>query len=63
MTYRIFRPPLPGIDRTVLEIERALNDQTLFGLPEFADDASATAAGLIAGQLYRTATGQLMVKL
>lgn len=31
-------------------------------LPVYADNAAATAGGLIAGQLYRTATGVLMVR-
>jgi hypothetical protein len=30
-------------------------------LPEYADNATALAAGLTAGMLYRTATGQLAV--
>ena len=32
-------------------------------IPEYADDVAAGTGGLIQGQLYRTATGQLMVKL
>lgn len=60
---RIFRPPLPGIDQTVREIERALNDTSLPNLAEYADDTAAGTAGLVQGQLYRTSTGQVMVKL
>jgi hypothetical protein len=32
-------------------------------LPVYADNAAAGVGGLIQGQFYRTATGQLMVKL
>jgi len=32
-------------------------------LPEYADDTAAGAAGLVAGKFYRTAIGQVMVKL
>jgi len=32
-------------------------------LPTYADNAAAGAGGLIQGQFYKTATGQLMVKL
>lgn len=61
---RIFRPPLPGIDRMALEIERALAAlPNLNNLPTYANDAAAGAGGLIAGQFYATATGQVMVKL
>ena len=35
---------------------------TLSALPVYADNAAATAGGLTAGQLYRTATGVLMVR-
>lgn len=31
------------------------------GLPTYADNAAATGAGLVAGDFYRTATGQVMV--
>lgn len=33
------------------------------GLPEYADDTAAGVGGLTAGQIYRTATGAIMVKL
>jgi len=32
-------------------------------LPEYADDAAAGVGGLTTGKFYRTATGQVMVKL
>jgi hypothetical protein len=32
-------------------------------LPVYADNAAAGAGGLVQGQFYRTATGQVMVKL
>jgi hypothetical protein len=35
----------------------------IFILPVYADDAAAGAGGLIAGRLYRTAAGVVMVKL
>lgn len=39
------------------------NGLKLNTLPTYADDASAGAGGLTAGQLYKTATGELRVKL
>ena len=36
---------------------------TLAGLPEYADQAAATTAGLTTGELFRTAAGQILVKL
>ena len=33
----------------------------LTDLPEFADNAAALAGGLVAGDLYRTATGELRI--
>lgn len=38
-----------------------LNDISDTGLPVYADNAAALAGGLVAGQLYRTSTGQLMI--
>lgn len=32
-------------------------------LPEHADEAAATTGGLVQGNLYRTATGEIRVKL
>lgn len=64
MTVRIFRPSLPGVDRMALEVERALNAlPNLNSLPTYANDAAAGVGGLIAGQFYTTASGQVMVKL
>lgn len=33
----------------------------LTDLPEFADNAAALAGGLVAGDIYRTATGELRI--
>lgn len=33
------------------------------GLPTYADDAAAGAGGLAAGRLYKTATGEIRIKL
>jgi len=33
------------------------------GLPTYADDSSAGTGGLVAGDLYKTATGELRIKL
>lgn len=61
---RLFRPALPGLDRMALEIERALAAlPNLNSLPTYADDAAAGTGGLVTGQFYMTATGQVMVKL
>ncbi|MFA6031815.1 MAG: hypothetical protein WC889_02810 [Myxococcota bacterium] len=40
-----------------------VTDTNLFALPEYADDAAAAAGGVRAGQLYRTATGEVRAKL
>lgn len=64
MILRLFRPSLPGIDLSLQQIERAFNDlPDLTGLPTFADDTAAGSGGLAAGQFYKTASGQVMVKL
>lgn len=34
---------------------------TLTNLPEFADNATALAGGLVEGNVYRTATGELRI--
>lgn len=34
---------------------------TLTGLPTYADNAAALAGGLIAGDVYKTATGELRI--
>lgn len=39
------------------------NPVNFSGLPEYADDAAATLGGLSEGDLYRTTTGELKVKL
>lgn len=33
------------------------------GCPEYADDTAAGVGGLVAGQVYKTATGELRIKL
>jgi hypothetical protein len=43
-------------------IEVASPDVRITTLPVYADNAAATAAGLSSGQLYKTSTGQVMVK-
>jgi hypothetical protein len=35
----------------------------IVGMPTHADDAAAGSAGLISGELYKTATGELRIKL
>jgi hypothetical protein len=56
--------PAPELAQLVQAIERALlSVQTIVGLPTHADDTAAGTAGLTEGRLYKTATGQLMVKL
>ena len=35
----------------------------LTGIPTYANDAAATAAGLVSGALYKTAAGDLLIKL
>lgn len=42
MAFRFFRPPLPGVDRTILEIERALNGPR--ALPSYTVAAAPSAA-------------------
>jgi hypothetical protein len=39
------------------------NNISLSGLPEYADEAAAITGGLSEGDLYRTATGEIRVKL
>jgi hypothetical protein len=39
------------------------NNVNFSGLPEYADDAAAVIGGLADGDLYRTSTGVLMVRL
>ena len=52
-----------NLSEALNQAQRA-NEALRFGnIPEYADDAAAGVGGLIQGQLYRTATGQLMVKL
>ena len=38
-------------------------DINFTGLPEFADDTAAGVGGLVAGDVYKTATGELRIKL
>jgi hypothetical protein len=38
------------------------NKLNILNVPVYADNATATAAGLVVGDVYRTATGQLMIK-
>ena len=60
------RLPVPSreLAQLVQSIERELlRVQTITGLPTYADDTAAGTGGLTEGQLYKTATGQLMVKL
>lgn len=40
-----------------------LTTLNLSGLPEFADDVSALGGGLTSGDVYKTATGELRIKL
>ena len=57
-------PPTPALAEFTRAIERLVRDNTsITGLPTYADDAAAGTAGLTVGQLYKTATGQVMVKL
>lgn len=55
----------PGIPAIYTQsIERAIREnKTIAGLPTYADDTAAGTAGLTEGNLYKTATGQVMVKL
>lgn len=44
------------------QLEQAINEPlTLPLLPVYANNAAALVGGLVAGALYRTATGQVMV--
>lgn len=38
-------------------------DLTLDGIPEYADEAAAVTGGLESGKLYKTATGEIRIKL
>lgn len=38
------------------------DDQRFTGIPAYADDAAAGSGGLVAGRLYKTATGELRIK-
>ena len=52
-----------NVSEALSQAQRA-NEAFRYGnIPEYADDVAAGTGGLIQGQLYRTATGQLMVKL
>jgi hypothetical protein len=60
-----FNPRLP-IDspqnqQWFTELVNAVNNPAIANLPVYANDAAAAAGGLVAGQLYRTSTGQVMV--
>lgn len=54
-------PPLP-CDITADELE-AMVAEGRFTLPTYPDDAAAGAGGLTAGALYKTAAGELRIKL
>jgi hypothetical protein len=41
--------------------ESIFNTLRLTALPEFADNAAALAGGLIAGDIYKTSTGELRI--
>jgi len=43
-------------------IDISTNGVALFGLGTYADNAAAIAAGLAVGQLYRTATGSVLIR-
>lgn len=51
----------PAVRLHVVKDSRDLSPAVIQGCPVYADNAAATAAGLTAGMLYRTATGILMV--
>lgn len=48
-----------------LEIQGSLKATTLnlTGLPEYANEAAAVTGGLVSGDVYKTATGELRIKL
>lgn len=39
------------------------SESVIVELPTYADDATAGAGGLVAGQLYKTASGEVRIKL
>ena len=58
----------PGEARTQLEtalkaVLPDLLDELILVLPVYADNAAATAGGLVVGQLYRTSLGAVNVRV
>lgn len=60
---------LDGRISSKIDLSSFPNHPNVFGermnlgsVPEYADDTAAGAAGLVAGEVYKTASGQLMIK-
>jgi hypothetical protein len=50
-------------DQTIAGNKTFIDVVRITGLPTFADEAAAISGGLIAGELYKTSTGELRIKL
>jgi hypothetical protein len=51
----------PAWQQWLTQLVAAVRNPTFNNLSVYANDAAAAAGGLVAGQLYRTSTGQVMV--
>lgn len=54
-----------GVEKFVIDASGKIKASNVIftGIPTHADDAAAGAAGLVAGEMYKTATGELRIKL